>query len=157
MAVVTNLKAFLAGVEGIMPRFEAKQRLRIKRLLNVAMSNLIRRTPVWTGQAVSAYTASVGSPVWYDGWHGPAEDGTNSMPLGPEEHRPAAAGVAMRTLRSAESINPWVRYYISNAAPHIGGLENGELPNGETYTPRSWGMFAITTQDIIAGLSTGRL
>lgn len=157
-AVVANGRQFLNGIDRFEERFEKFFRKRVRTLVHEAMRRLISKTPVHTGQAVANYVASGSAP--YGGpviGAGDPESGTNSMPLGPEKNRGGATATAMATLASVDFSDPFKSFYVTNRAPHIGGLESGSLP-GDPYTPRSpAGMFGVTVQELVALLDSGRV
>lgn len=156
--VVVNPGQFIAGIERFEERFEKMFRAKVRKLVSEGMRRLIAKTPVQTGQAVINYVATGGSP--YTGpvkAGGEAQPGTNKMPLGSEMNRGGAAATAMATVTSVDFTDPYQTFYITNRAPHIGGLESGSLPKAP-YVPRSpAGMFAITVQELSALLSTGNI
>ena len=154
-SVVANPRQFARGLDNSYNRFEKKWKIRLKKIMNKAMVNLIRRTPVHTGQAVRSYVASAGAP--YGGAAGakpkPVEP-TNQLALGAERLRGGAKNAAMATLATVDYTDPFAVYWITNKAPHIGGLEAGELPSAP-LTPRSpQGMFAVTLQELAAFMDT---
>lgn len=154
-SVVMNEKQFSLGLDRSYDNFEKKWIVRLRKVMEKGMINLIRRTPVHTGQAVRSYVASSGTP--YGGGsasEAKAVEPTNKLPLGAERLRSSAKGTAMATLASVDYSDPFAVYWITNNAPHIGGLEAGELPS-KPYTPRSpQGMFAVTLQELAAYLDT---
>jgi len=155
MSVVANPLEFNKRLDQSYDRFEKKWTTRMQRLMKAAMIRLIRRTPVHTGQAVRSYVASSGSP--YSGGAAgrpkPVEP-TNKLPIGAESLRGGAQAQAMGTLAAVDYSKPFQDYFITNSAPHIGGLEAGELP-GTPFTPRSpQGMFAVTLQELVAMIET---
>ena len=157
-SVVSNAKAFNAGLDRSVQNFEKRFQNRVKRLMSEAMLRLIRRTPVHTGQAVRNYVATAGTvyrgPVL--GGNNPVE-ATNPLPLGPEQLRARNEGQALATLYGVDFSDPYRVFYITNRAPHIGGLEAGELPEAP-YTPRApQGMFGVTLRELIALLETGKV
>lgn len=155
-SVVANPNQFIRGLDQSYNRFEERFSKKIHKLMHEGMRRLIRRTPVHTGQAVRSYVASARSP--FSG--GPAArpapiEPTNKLPLGAESLRGGAQGQALSTLASVDFSDPFQTFWITNSAPHIGGLEAGELPQ-EPFTPRSpQGMFAVTLQELITLLDAG--
>lgn len=156
MSVVVNPRQFMRGLDESYNRFETRFSKRMSKLMNEGMRRLIRRTPVHTGQAVRSYVASAGSP--FSGGPASAPDpveATNPLPLGAEQLRGSAEAAALATLASVDYSDPFQVYWITNSAPHISGLEHGELP-GDPYTPRSpQGMFAVTLQELVTLLGSG--
>lgn len=156
--VVANPAQFISGIERYESRFEKAFKNKVRMLVTEGMRRLIAKTPVHTGQAVANYVATGGTP--YTGpvkAGGDPQAGTNAMPLGPEKNRGGAAATAMATISTVDFSDPFQTFYITNRAPHIGGLETGSLP-AAPYTPRSpQGMFAVTTQELIALLSSGSI
>lgn len=156
MSVVANPNQFMRGLDESYNRFEKKFSKKMRILVHEGMKRLIRRTPVNTGQAVRSYVASAGSP--YSG--GPAArpdpvEPTNQLPLGAESLRGGAEAQALATLATVDFSDPFQVFWITNSAPHIAGLEAGELPQAP-YTPRSpQGMFAVTLQELVALLDAG--
>lgn len=148
----------MRGLDLSYNRFEKRFQHRLRKLMNEGMRRLIRRTPVHTGQAVRSYVASAGSP--FSG--GPASpatpvEATNKLPLGAEQLRGGAETAAMATLAKVDFRDPFKVYWITNSAPHISGLEHGELPEAP-YTPRSpQGMFAVTLQELVTLLGSEML
>lgn len=154
-SVVVNADAFNAGLDDYYDRFEKRFRARMRMLMEAGMARLIRRTPVHTGQAVMSYVASSGSPFG-GGPAGPRDpvERTNQLPLGAERLRGPAEAVATATLGRVRYDDPFTTFWIVNNAPHIGGLEAGELPE-EPFTPRSpQGMFGVTLQELAALLES---
>lgn len=155
---VANSNQFISGLERYEERFEKMFRIRVQKLVTDGMRRLIAKTPVHTGQAVANYVATGGSP-----YSGPVkagyepQQGTNAMPIGSEANRGPAAAQATGTLTSVDFSDPYKAFYISNRSPDIGGLESGALPY-DPLTPRSpAGMFAITVQELIALLGSGKI
>lgn len=158
VSVVSNPKTFNRELDRAYARFERNFRTRMRHLVEAAMVRLIRRTPVHTGAAVMSYVASSGQPASNTPSSGfrPVE-ATNKLPVGAERLRGAAEAVAMRTLAQVRYTDPFTVYWITNNAPHIAGLEAGELPE-EPFTPRSpQGMFGVTLQELIALLESGAI
>lgn len=155
MSVVANPKQFNNGLDQFYQRFENKFRKRMKMLVEAGMVRLIRRTPVHTGAAVMSYVASVGQPFAGAPSGGRAAvEPTNKLAIGAERLRGGAEAVAMGTLARVNYNDPFSVFWITNNAPHIAGLEAGELPE-EPYTPRSpQGMFGVTLQELIALLES---
>jgi hypothetical protein len=155
---VLNPIQFISGLERHEEKFEKMFRLKVRMLVTEGMRRLIDKTPVWSGQAVANYVATGGAP--YGGpvkAGGDPEKGTNAKPLGSEVNRGGASAVATATVASVDFSDPYKAFYITNRAPHIGGLEVGALP-GKPFTPRSpAGMFAVTVQELTALLSSGRI
>lgn len=156
--VVVNSVSFISGLEKAEEHFEKKFRMKVRMLVNEGMRRLIAKTPVHSGQAVANYVATGGAP-----YGGPAKEGgkpqagTNAMPLGAEANRGTAAGVAMATVATVDFSDPYKNFYITNRAPHIGGLEAGALPRAP-YSPRSpAGMFGVTVQELMALLQSGSI
>lgn len=155
MSAVSNSKQFNAGLGQSYQRFENKFRKRMRMLVEGGMVRLIRRTPVHTGSAVMSYVASVGQPFSGAPSSGrTAVEPTNKLAIGSERLRGGAEAVARGTLARVDYSNPFRVFWITNNAPHIGGLEAGELPK-EPYTPRSpQGMFGVTLQELISLLES---
>jgi len=155
-SVVANPNQFMRGLDQSYARFEKKMQKRMRIIVTEAMKRLIRRTPVHTGQAVRSYVASSGTP--FGGGAASASkpvQATNQLPLGTERLRGGAAAQAMGTIGMVDFSDPFQNFWITNSAPHIGGLEAGELPRAP-YTPRSpQGMFAVTLQELITLLDAG--
>jgi hypothetical protein len=158
VSVVVNANEFIKGLEAYEKRFHLKFRNRVSMLVTEGMLRLLRKTPVHTGQAVMNYVASVGTP--YGGsakQAGEPVEATNRLRLGQETLRGPAERVALATLSSVSFADPYKTYFISNNAPHIGGLEYGSLP-GDPYTPRSpAGMFGVTLQELKLLLASGKI
>ena len=153
-----NTEQFLSGLIREEKAFVDQFRVRVERIMNVAMRRLLARTPVNTGRAVMNYVATSGKP--YGGaviaGFAPVE-ATNKLPLGAEQLRGQAEAVALATLAQVDYSNPFQEFYISNRAPHIAGLEDGEYP-AAPYVPRSpEGMFRVTLQRIADMLQSGEL
>ena len=150
MSVVVNKIEFFKGLDKSVENVRNRFRIFMKRLASESLRRLLARTPVNTGQAVRSYVASVGTPKFKSAARGTPVEPTNRIPLGTEQLRPAAEAEAMATLSGLTFDDPFVAFYITNNAPHISGLEYGELP-GEPYRPRSPnGMFGVTLQEIHA-------
>ena len=130
-------------------------RRKMRMLVTEGMRRLIRKTPVNTGQAVASYVASAGTPTSRVANRPEPVEATNRLALGQEKLRGQAEAAALATLSGINYDDPFQSFYITNAAPHIGGLEHGSLP-GAPYTPRSpGGMFGVTVQELLALLSSG--
>lgn len=158
MSVVVNGRSFNRSLDRYYDRLEKRFRARMKMLMEAGMIRLIRRTPVHTGAAVMSYVASSGQPFSGapSGGRAPVEP-TNRLPVGSERLRGTAEAVAMATLANVKYDDPFTTYWIVNNAPHIGGLEAGELPY-EPFTPRSpQGMFGVTLQELVALLGSNPL
>lgn len=157
-SVVSNPGEFISGLERFEERFEKMFRNKVRKLVSEGMRRLIAKTPVQSGQAVANYVATGGAP-----YSGPVKEGgtpqagTNKMPLGSESNRSGAAGIATATIMSVDFSDPYKTFYITNRAPHIGGLEHGSLPKAP-YVPRSpAGMFGVTVQELLALLGSGSI
>lgn len=155
MSVVANPKQFNKGLDQFYQRFENTFRKRMKTLVEAGMVRLIRRTPVHTGAAVMSYVASVGQPFSGAPSKGRnAVEATNKLAIGAEKLRGGAEAAAMGTLARVNYNDPFSVFWITNNAPHIAGLEAGELPEAP-YTPRSpQGMFGVTLQELISLLES---
>ncbi len=158
MSVVVNARSFNAGLGKSVTRFEKKFGLIVRRIVQEAHRRLIAKTPVHTGQAVMNYIASKGAPSSSGVIEAPDPvEATNPLPLGAEQLRGGAVRIAQASLDSLSFAEPFDTYWIVNRAPHIGGLEAGELPE-DPLTPRSpLGMFAVTLQELNALLKSGRI
>ena len=156
--VVANPNAFMRGIDLSVKRFDKQFSNTIRRVMTESHRRLLDKTPVHTGQAVMNYIATDTTP--YNGpalEAGDAVEATNKLPIGVERLRASAVARAKSSLQSVNYDDPYRNFYITNKAPHIGGLENGELPE-DPYTPRSpAGMFGVTLQEISSMLSSGRL
>jgi hypothetical protein len=156
--VVVNADAFIDGITEFEVRFETMFRRKVRMLVTEGMMRLTRKTPVNTGQAVMNYVATGGSP--YTGparQAGKAVEATNKLPLGSEALRGAATAISVATLAGIDFTDPYKTFWITNNAPHIGGLEAGALPEAP-YRPRSpAGMFAVTVQELLALLQSQRI
>ena len=154
-SVVQNPITFMRGLDTSYNRLEKKFSNKMRMLMKEGMRRLIRRTPVHTGQAVRSYVASAGSAFSTAATASKPVEPTNKLPIGAEQLRGGAERQAMGTLASVDFSDPFKVFWITNAAPHIGGLESGELPHAP-LTPRSpQGMFAVTLQELISLLDAG--
>ncbi|WNL50647.1 hypothetical protein RPALISO_58 [Ruegeria phage RpAliso] len=157
MSVVANASQFISGLERSEKAFEGMFRERVRKLVTEGMRRLIAKTPVWTGQAVASYVASAGAPKQANKPQGVPVEATNKLALGSERLRGSAAAQAMATIATVDFRDPFQTFYITNDAPHIAGLERGELP-GDPFTPRSpAGMFGVTVQELMLHLNTGKI
>lgn len=155
--VVSNPLQFNRGLDAYVTRFERRFQNRMRMLVSEGMRRMLRRTPVHTGQAAMSYVASVGQPKSSSNSGYEAVESTNKLPLGAEVLRPRAEQRSLATIASVSFEDPFQVYWITNSAPHIGGLENGELPD-DPYVPRSpQGMFGVTLQELTALLERSRL
>jgi len=155
--VVTNSRQLNSALDSYVKRFERRFRVRVRMLVNEGMRRLLRRTPVNTGQAAMNYVASVGHPVLSNNSGFTPVEATNKLPLGSERLRPAAEQESKATLAQVDFSDPFRVFWITNATPHISGLESGELPSSP-YRPRSpQGMFGVTLQELITILETTKL
>jgi hypothetical protein len=104
------------------------------------------------------YVASSGAPKSGVGKKaGPAVEATNKLSLGTEQLRGGAEAVSRATVATVDFSDPYKTFWITNATPHIGGLEHGSLP-ARPYVPRSpAGMFGITVQELMSLLQSGRI
>ena len=156
--VVVNADSFCNGLDRSWDRFEKRFGLRMKRLVTSAMSRLLARTPVFTGQSVASYRASVGAPSS----SAPAPkskpvEATNKLALGTEALRPSSEAPSRASLNTITTSNPFQTYWIVNKAPMISALEDGLLPY-EPLRPRNpAGMFAVTLQELASNLAAGKL
>ncbi len=157
-SVVINGRQFTNGLDKSVKRFNKMFGRKMRMLVNEAMKRLIDKTPVQTGQAVMNYVASKGTPYGGPILEGPDPvEPTNPLALGSERLRGGAVSIAMGTLKGLDYLQPFDAYWITNRAPHIGGLETGSLPE-DPFTPRSpRGMFGVTLQELSALLQSGRL
>lgn len=157
-SIVMNGRQFTSGLDKSVDRFNRMFGRKMRLIVNAAMKRLIDKTPVHTGQAVMNYVASKGTPYGGPVIEGPdPAEPTNRLSLGSESLRGAAVSVAMGTLNGLDYLQPFDAYWISNRAPHIGGLETGSLPE-EPLVPRSpRGMFGVTLQELSALLQSGGL
>lgn len=158
MGYVINSKEFCAGLDKFVKDFEESFRFRMRRIMSEGMRRLCARTPVNTGAAIMSYIASSGAPSSGGASTGfdPVEP-TNDLALGQEALRGPATAVAMGTLGNVSYSKPFTTYWIVNRAPHIAGLEYGQLPTAP-YVPRSpAGMFGVTTQELLLLLDSGKI
>jgi len=154
-SVVANPVSFNKGLDQHYKRFEKKFASKMRVLMEAGMVRLLRRTPVWTGQAVASYVASSGSAMSRSAGAPKPVEATNKLSLGAEQLRGPAEARARSTLGNVKYGDPFTVYWITNAAPHIGGLESGSYPT-EPFVPRSpAGMFAVTLQELAAMLESG--
>ena len=104
-----------------------------------------------------SYVASSGKPATANNNGYDPVEATNQLPLGTETLRPRAEQKSLATIATVNFDDPFQIYWITNSAPHISGLESGELP-AEPYTPRSpQGMFGVTLLELAALLERSRL
>ncbi|SEM91911.1 hypothetical protein SAMN04488103_102442 [Gemmobacter aquatilis] len=158
MSVVMNASQFLAGLDDAEAEVKIIMRNRVRRLVDEGLRRLLAKTPVNTGEAAMNYVATGGTP--YTGpvkQAGDPVEPTNDLPLGAERLRPAAEAVAIATIGTVDFSDPFNVFWITNKAPHIGGLETGSLPQAP-YSPRSpAGMFGVTIEELAAMLESGRI
>lgn len=148
--VVENSAEFSRGLDREVKNVHDRFKIIMRKLASEGMRRLLARTPVNTGQAVASYKASVGSPKYANIRAGAPVEPTNDLPIGAEQLRAPATAIAMSTLSGLDFSDPFTVVYITNNAPHISGLEYGELPH-KPYTPRSPnGMFGVTVQELSA-------
>lgn len=157
MAFVLNSASFEEGLLKSFKNFELSYTVRVRRIVHEAHKRLMDKTPVNTGQTVANYIATRGRP-----YSGPALSGwdpveaTNSLPVGAERLRPQAEATARASLSSLNFDDPYHRWWITNKAPQVSGLEYGELPHAP-YRPRApRGMFRVTLQELAVMLDSGK-
>ena len=158
MSIVANPHEFIRGLDRAEDRFKKMFRKKVRRIVTEGMHRMIAKTPVWAGTAVANYVATGGTP--YSGpvkKGGTPQKGTNRMPLGAERNRAGAKAEAMATVQAVDFSDPYKAFWITNRAPHIAGLEYGALPR-RPFVPRSpAGMFAVTVEELMLLLSSGRI
>lgn len=155
--VVANQAQFNSGLDKYVNRFEKRFRARVRMLVSEGMRRMLRRTPVHTGEAAMSYVASAGTPSSSGNSGFAPVEATNRLQIGAERLRSSAEKRSTATLASVDFSDPFQVYWITNSAPHIAGLEAGELPE-EPFRPRSpRGMFGVTLQELAALLESRRL
>lgn len=119
-------------LEGVLHVFERDVAAHMERLVTTLHSELCDATPVNTGEALSAWTASA-APTSARPKHSTSGNthGTNDMPLGSEPRRPANEAIAKQSVAAMDFSKPLAVAYIQNHAPTIVALEYGELPSEE--------------------------
>lgn len=125
----------------------------IEKVVRTLHSELMAATPVYSGEAVSAWVAST-APTTTRPQHSTAGDPgpTSGMPLGAEPRRAANEAIARQSLSSIDFTQPLSVAYVQNASPHIIALEYGELPSEERSRTPALGIvetaIAATVQKI---------
>jgi hypothetical protein len=158
VGIVSNKTEFLNGLRAAVGEQERRFANTVKGIVTTLHHEITMRTPVWSGMALASYEWTIGAPR--DGMPtepvdiGPTGN-TNRMPLGPEPRRADNQAVADASLARLSFSNPYVAFWLNNNAPHIGGLEHGELPEAP-FTPRSpQGMFNLSVHFVMEKLEAG--
>lgn len=159
MGIVKNKTEFFKTLRAA----DTKARERFKSLLwnvlELLHHEVMERTPVWSGSAVTNYRWSVGAPdyTFYD----PIDNGppgpTNDMPLGPEPRRADNEAASLTSLYTVNLANPFQVFWLNDNDPDIMGLEYGLLPP-EPLTQRSRnGMARVSMEYVSLRVSLGTL
>lgn len=153
--MILNKAAFLKALDREEERVTRLFRQRVRKVVSEALHRLIAKTPVHTGSTVASYVASTNGASTIHPGFGSVEP-TNHLPLGAEKNRGPAEAVAMARLADVDFSDPFQRFEITNAAPQAALLEAGAAPTPETTrSPR--GMFAITNQELLLLLQSGKI
>jgi hypothetical protein len=147
--LVKNKDAFLSVMHRKRTTIDGKVRQRMRGTAAFITAHILQLTPVNTGRAIASYRWSVGSPetVNQDPIEIGSPFGTNTMALGTEPRRGPNEIFLFSSLSTLDFNNPYVKIFLSNGAPHIKGLEHGQLPDGFVFIPRSpQGMFGVTLE-----------
>ena len=153
MQIISNKTSFLNGLKSAVGNHERRVAERVKQAVYTLHHEITHRTPVWTGQALASYRWSVGNApdsvvVTLSAPHlGP----TNHLPLGPEPNRAEAQAIADESLKALDMRDPYKVFSLQNAAPHIGGLEYGLLPEAPLQQRSPAGMYRLSL-DLVAAM-----
>jgi hypothetical protein len=159
MRFSSNYKEFASGLK---KEVLIVQKMLAERIVNTARfahRSLIDKTPVWEGKTVRNYIMTVGSPFAgeFDEIGTGPTGVTSQMALGSEPRRAANAEAALATGSVLTLKNAFSQIYISNNTDTVAGLENGDLPGDGKPSRSPQGMFAITAQEVMQRLKSGRL
>lgn len=154
--MVLNGDDFMRKLRDCSRKIEDSFRWKVYTAVHMAHELILEATPVNTGLTLVNYVWSVGAPVIQTIQPVEVGDirGTNQMELGEEPRRQPNMAAPTMTLMGLDFSSPYQLYILSNTGPAILGLEHGELPSGEGYTPRSpEGMFLKSLTYIAARLN----
>lgn len=158
MGYRSNSKTFFSKLRREDRKVERRLENTLKFVTGVIERNITEATPVWSGQAVVNMVWSMGRPFNQTLTALPTaagQPGTNRMPLGPEAYRGINTRASQLTLDAIRFQRPFSAYYLSNNAPHIQKLEDGQLPTSETSRAPG-GMFFVTFENAVAQLRARR-
>lgn len=105
MMKLIGVEQFGREIDAELQRFEEQCVKEVQKATRVVLEALFLRTPVWSGETVRNYTASVGrkaggAPKGHIGPK-PPPDSTNALPLGAEHNRPANQNAARADVEGA--------------------------------------------------------
>lgn len=150
----TNSTRFFEGLRRADRKVERKLEATLKFATTLVEDTIVKRTPVWSGEAIANMVWTTGSPNTKAFSALPdsrGQRGTNRMPLGPEMYRGINTRASQLTLDAIQFKRPFNSYHLANNAPHIGKLEDGQLPTPDT-SRQSAGMFLVTFETMVAQL-----
>lgn len=159
MGLIQNRSALFAAVDKDVQKGIQKFTALIDKVTNAVHFSLLEKTPVHSGETVRNYIWTQDSP-----FNGPSispianspTGQTNKMALGSEPRRSINEAAATATLEALTFSKPFKKYFVTNNAPQVRGLEAGELPTGPGLTSRSpKGMFLITEVAVNAKIKSG--
>jgi len=154
-----NSDAFLNGLNDEITKIERSIGATVKQVVTSIDTQLHKRTPVHSGQAVRNMVWSVGQGGGgaQPAIESPADTGhTSQMDLGQEPRRAANQEAAQATLHALSFKDPFQVFVLENASPDIGLIEDGSSGSpGKSRAPA--GVFVITIAEVMARLKAGNL
>jgi hypothetical protein len=167
MSLFKNSAKFNSSISKFLPPHVKKVVQKMESIAYFLHDQILRRTPVYSGQTLVNYQWSVGSP--FQGTLAPIESpvtgwtGTNKAglgPLGPEPRRQANEMVSTASLRRINFNGAFGKtVYLVNNDPTFGLLEHGSAPfSPPELLPRSpSGMVGITISELRSRLESDNL
>lgn len=156
--IVKNKRAFLNTLKGAAGEARRSFSTLVKTVVWTLHYEITALTPVWSGEALSNFRWSVGSPdrTAIFGVFKPIEP-TNQLPLGTEQNRPAAQAQVDFTVNRLNFSDPYRVFYMTNNDPTSVGLEFGELPKAPFRQRSPNGMVGLSVRYVVERLEHGSL
>lgn len=129
MGIVQNNEQFMSGCLASAQRIEPLVNAKMTLIANVLHSQIMSRTPVWSGSVIRNFVWSANTPISVQ--FAPIDNGppgpTNSMPLGSEPRRGPNEEASWNSLRSI-NFKIGTNYFLTNNDPDARQVEAGVFP-----------------------------
>lgn len=130
MSIVKNKAEFMKCLQEANVNVKKCFARRVKNVIWDLHFEVLRNTPVWSGNVVGNYIWSVGVPNF--DWEPAVDSGdpghTNLMELGEEPRRAANEERSYFTLEELVYDNPYQTFFLNNNDPDFRELEDGQIP-----------------------------
>lgn len=137
----SNISQVVRGLAQEPAKVVALVQAKLMRVTSYINKSVHDRTPVWSGLAIRNMIWTMNSPNLAE---------ISAIASGPEGEgrRGANAAAAQATFSALNFRRPFGKYFLSNAAHHIGELEAGQLPSPDRSRVKPGGIFFITHQEV---------